>query len=197
MKTQLISIVFMTITCSYVYSQNMAANAPLIGIHGHTTFFVGNNHHSKDLKSTVGYGASVRLNAERFGIQIQYAKHNNEIKPDAVLIVNAPQVNNKNVMISLGYNLFKEFDLFEPRISVGAIYSRYRKDFKTNQNYMGLGLKYARCIYKGGLFLSCSSDLFFNLSNNISSPAEYTKYMNQKIGLMLNVGLEYRLYKNR
>jgi hypothetical protein len=174
----------------------MAANAPLIGIHGHSTFFVGNNHHSKDLKSTVGYAASIRLNAERFGIHIQYAQHNNELKPDAVLIVNTPHVNNKNLMLSIGYNLFNEFDLFEPRISIGGIYSRYRKDFKTNQNYMGLGLKYARCVCKGGVFLSFSSDLFFNISNNINAPAGYTRYMNQKIGLMLNVGIEYRLFKN-
>jgi hypothetical protein len=196
MKKVTLVVLALLFTCC-LSAQNMAANAPLLGVHANTLFFMGNNHHANDLQTIPGFSFSLRYDLNRFGINFQFGNNRMNIREDAVLFTNWTQVQNNIYALYLGYNLFEEFDLLEPRISFGQINTRYAHSFKTNQRFLGTGLKYARCVSKWGLFISASADFFFNISQNIDAPQAYMQFMNQKRGVQLNLGLEYRLFKNR
>jgi hypothetical protein len=166
MKNVTLVVLALLFTCC-LSAQNMAANAPLLGVHANTFFFMGKNHHAKDLQTTPGFSISSRFDFFRFGINFQFGNNRMNIQEDAVLFTNWTQVQNNIYALYLGYNLFEELDLLEPRISFGQINTRYAHSFKTNQRFLGTGIKYARCVSKRGLFISASAD-FFSISAKTS-----------------------------
>ncbi len=195
MRTATFLLVLLALT--QVLAQNKAVNAPMLGIHGSSAVFFGNNHHGQDLSSGIGLGASAHFNIKQIGLSVHSQRTSSSVRENALLFSNATAIQNRLFLFSLGYNLFEEMDLLEPRMSIGALRTIYKNSFRTNQGLLGLGLKYARCISPKGFFISCSLDLFWNYTKNIEAPEEYFKYMNNKQPLIANIGIEYRLFKNR
>lgn len=195
MRTITILLTFLVL--SQPYAQNKAVNAPMLGIHGSSAVFFGNNHHGQDLRPGLGLGASAHFNLKQIGISLHSQRTSSSVRDNALIYSNATAIQNRLFVVSLGYNLAKETDLLEPRMSIGALRTIYKNSFRTNQGLLALGFKYARCISSKGFFISCSVDMFWNYTKNIAAPEEYIKYMNIKQPLIANIGVEYRLFKNR
>jgi len=193
MKTLLFSL---TLISFFSYSQNNKANALLFGVSGNSNIYFGENHHNQEVGANIGYGFSTRLPIKQFSIGLALQSASTQLKETTLLLINSNRVKDRLLLVNLGYNLFRNVDLFEPRISFGRFTSRYTKDFLTRQNVIGLGLKYARCLSKAGIFASVSTDIFWNISKNINTPQQWIQYFNNKRFLSLSIGLEYRFRNN-
>lgn len=176
-------------------SQETLAAYRSIGLVGNIPLHCGENHFAEDLNLGYGVGVNFRIPIYDFGITGQWQSSYHAMGSDALFHVNTRQIRNRLYTAFFGYSLNTAHGIFEPRINISRLTTRYTSDYRTKQILYGLGLKYGLGIGDKGLYLSTSIDYLMNASQQIVAPEHLSKYMNQSQTLLINLGLEWRFSK--
>lgn len=185
----------------YVFSFSLDAQESRLHYHavsifGHSGIYHGQNHLARDFDQSVNFGQGFRYGIGNFGLTLQAQGMRQKVIENSVLIANSTHVNNRIISLTFGFATDVGFGVLEPRMHLARHTTRFSRDYKNRNLLAGTGFKYGINLGIEELYFFLSADYLWNLTSNISAPDSFKRYMNETRFLMLQLGVELRVFDN-
>jgi hypothetical protein len=159
--------------------------------------YLSKNQHAEDLIPKFGFAIETRIPIYKgLGGALRYSRTRTDLREESILHFNSTRASEQYRGFSINYCFESKLDILDLRIHFVHQRNKYPNDFRTDQNLMGFGFRYAHYL-SHGFFASIHTDYYINVSKKIAAPSEIMPYINNVHALHVGAGLLFRLWNNK